>query len=106
LVASDDWAGIEKYLFETKYLSGSWVIHVAVSEICRQARPDALKRLEHILQRAVEELEDCPALVEQTIYGVETICESLGNLEVRERLTILRRSLLGHMQRTGNPDKP
>lgn len=106
LVDAGDWAGIEKYVFESEYLSPSWVLHIAIAEISKQVRPETLERLEHILQLAVEELDDCPALVEQAIYGVEMLCESLGNLKARERLTKIRRSLLGRMQMEGNPNAP
>lgn len=101
-----DWAGIESFIFDGQYLSKSWVLYIAVEAMTGQAQGDSIAPLERILQRAFDELDDCPALVEQSICLAETFCQAKGDTEAERRFVNMRRSLLGRMQREGHLDAP
>jgi hypothetical protein len=86
---SCNWASLEQYLF-SEYLSPSWVFYMAISEACRHAKSDQISHLERIVQRAIEELGDCPELLAHTIGIVEDLARDLGNRPAMARFIILR----------------
>lgn len=100
-----DWAGLESYIFRP-WFSPTWVLHVAVTEICSLETAEHVERLENLLGRALEEMEDCPELLAHTVGQAEDFAEHYGDHEAAYRLLLIRYRVHAKARRNGTWDAP
>jgi len=104
-IETGNWLTLEQYIFRDLFLP-TWVLHIAITEICRNETAEHVGKIESLLVRAFEEMEDCPELLVHTIGQAEDFAKKHRDNESATRLLLLRYKVYAKARRNGTWDEP